>query len=421
MIGQPYPPDHSRKEIVFVRHAESQANRDGVWNGKSDGPLSSLGEESLEALGERLSDWHFDAVVASPLQRAMRTAESFADEVAVDDRFVEIDLGQWEGMHFADVQERHGEELKAALQDRDRPMGVTGESLNAVAARATSAVDDLFARMGPDERVAVVTHGGFMQSVLHRHLAGDGRRVHSFTANTAITRIYLQYGRTRLATFNDTGHLTTRPASVSTHLDEGAPVVAFIRHGRTRANVEGRWQGQGDWDLDDLGRAQAAALRKWYGTHSNVYTSPLKRAASTAAEVSVNGAVPVPDFMEVNMGKWEGLTTSEIAARWPGSLEMIYRDGKDLPRGETGETWAQLAERFAGGVDDLAHDDGEMTLVVAHGGAIRAYLSSLTETTDTHAESLYTPRNTSVTHVAYTKEGPMILDYAVAPHLETLD
>jgi broad specificity phosphatase PhoE len=131
--------------------------------------------------------------------------------------------------------------------------------------------------------------------------------------------------------------------------------------------------------------------------------------------------VPVEEFMELNMGKWEGLTTDEIAERWPGHLEMIYRDGKDLPRGETGQTWRQLAERFAAGLDELEHDQREPTVVVAHGGAIRAYVSSLTNTTDTHAESLYTPRNTAVTHIAYTDDGPLILDYAVATHLEGME
>ena len=58
--------------------------------------------------------------------------------------------------------------------------------------------------------------------------------------------------------------------------------------------------------------------------------------------------------------------------------------------------------------------------MVAHGGAIRAYVSSLTHTLDSHSESLYTPANTSVTHVALTEHGPLLLDYAVSAHLETL-
>ncbi|HSM45881.1 MAG TPA: histidine phosphatase family protein, partial [Acidimicrobiia bacterium] len=118
MSTQPYPVNDERKEIVFIRHAESQANLDGVWNGRSDGPLSEAGEASLEPLGRRLSTWVFDAVISSPLTRARITAAAFSDEVEIDDDLVEINLGKWEGMHFADVQERHGDELAKAIKTR---------------------------------------------------------------------------------------------------------------------------------------------------------------------------------------------------------------------------------------------------------------------------------------------------------------
>ena len=277
VIGQPYPPSNARKEIVFVRHAQSQANLDGVWNGKSDGPLSAVGEESLEALGERLSTWEFDAVISSSLQRARLTAESFSDQVVIDDAFIEIDLGQWEGMHFSDVQEKHGEELKRALADRTLPMGGTGESIEQSSQRALGAVDRLFGEMSDGQRVAVVTHGGFMQSILRRHMAGDEGRLHAFTSNTGITAITNQFGRPRLVTFNDTGHLGPRSSLVAQHLEAGDKVVALVRHGRTQANVDGLWQGQGDWGLDDVGMRQAEALGEFYGLHRTVFTSPLKR------------------------------------------------------------------------------------------------------------------------------------------------
>jgi broad specificity phosphatase PhoE len=101
-------------------------------------------------------------------------------------------------------------------------------------------------------------------------------------------------------------------------------------------------------------------------------------------------------------------------------MENIYRNGIDLPRGGTGETWAQLTVRFAAAVAALEHGDDGPTVAVAHGGAIRSYISSLTKTDDSHAESLFTPANTSVTHVALTDRGPEILDFSVAPHLEQL-
>lgn len=101
-------------------------------------------------------------------------------------------------------------------------------------------------------------------------------------------------------------------------------------------------------------------------------------------------------------------------------MQRIYRDGHDLPRGSTGETWAQLTERFSAAVQRLEHPEEGFTVAVAHGGAIRSYVSSLTKTTDTHSESLFTPANTSLSHIAMTERGPEIIDYSVAAHLESL-
>lgn len=420
MSSQPFPVDRTRKEIVFIRHAESQANADGIWNGRTDGELSEAGEESLEAVGRRLSAWDFDAVISSPLSRARLTAGSFADEVEIDEGFIEIDLGKWEGMAFTDVQSRHGDQLQEAIKTRTLPMGGTGETIDQVGKRAIGAVDDLFDRMAENERVAVVTHGGFMQAVLHRHLAGDGRPVRTFTSNTGITRVVQQFGRPRLASFNDTGHLGPRPRVVDDHLAMGDRVITLVRHGRTQANLEGRWQGRGDWDLDDHGRKQAEALGEWYGRHPTVYTSPLKRAAATAEQLAMNGVVPIDDLMEIHMGEWEGMTTVEISEKWAADIEKIYSDGVDMPRGSTGETWAQLTQRFSSAISTLEHPEEGLTVAVAHGGAIRSYVSSLTKTTDTHSESLFTPANTSVSHIAITESGPEILDYSVSTHLESL-
>ena len=72
------------------------------------------------------------------------------------------------------------------------------------------------------------------------------------------------------------------------------------------------------------------------------------------------------------MGEWEGLTTDEIAERWPDVMEQIYRDGLDLPRGSTGETWAQLTARFAAAMAALEHDaDGLSHAGIVSGGAVR--------------------------------------------------
>ncbi|HSK06962.1 MAG TPA: histidine phosphatase family protein [Acidimicrobiia bacterium] len=407
-------------EIFLIRHAQSQANLDGYWNGQLDGPLSAAGEASLDAIGRRLRHRRFDVVISSPLDRARRTAAAFATEFEISDRFVELDLGRWEGKSRAQILEEDGDYLREAVFRRKLPMGGTGESLSDLERRALDAVDSVAKGLDEDGRAAVVTHGGFIQEVLQRHLAGHNRRVHAFAGNTSITKLVWTWEQPRLAGFNDLAHFGPRSHAVQEHLDEGHTVLALIRHGQTRANTEARWQGQRDWGLDELGHRQARALREWYGEAATVYASPLGRAQETAGYIAANGVVTVDGLKEIDMGRWEDLTSDEIYETWPELMSTIYRDGVDLRRGETGESWGELTSRFRSTVDGVTPAVAAPTVVVAHGGAIRSYVSSFTSTTDSHSESLYTPANTSVTHVALTETGPVLLDYAVSAHLESL-
>lgn len=419
-VGVPYAPRARNKEIVLIRHAESQANVDGLWHGRTDGPLSDAGEASLEHLAKRLAGWDFDAVFASPLQRTRMTAAALGREVVIDPDLVEMDVGRWEGMTFEETDRNHRDELRAAFTDWDVPMGGTGETMHQVTRRALGAIDRIFSGLRDGQRAAVVTHGGFIQTIVERHLPGGRtRRVYPIVGNTSLTRVMAQWGRTRLVTFNDTGHLGPRSRLVEHHLGQDTPVLALVRHGRTRANVERRWQGHGDWDLDEEGMRQADLLGQWYGRHETVYASPLRRAMSTAERIARNGVVPVDGLREMHMGEWEGLTSEEIDAAWPEQMNTIYTHGVDLRRGVTGESWGELTSRVANTIAGLPTAARQPTVVVAHGGAIRSYISSLTDTADTYSESLYTPLNTSVSHVAVTPEGPIILDFSVATHLET--
>ncbi|HEY6628840.1 MAG TPA: histidine phosphatase family protein [Acidimicrobiia bacterium] len=407
-------------EVLLIRHAESETNRSGVWAGRSDGPLSSAGEASLRPLAERFSNQKFELVMSSPLERATRTAAAISPQVEISEEFTEIDIGRWEGRTREEVLAADDDLIREARVNRDLAWGGTGESLRDAELRAWLALDELAGRLGERERAVVVTHGGLLNAVLHRYLAGSSRRVHAFAGNTSVTRLAWTHDRPRLASFNDQGHLGPRSRVVDEELAADRPVLALIRHGQTQANIEGRWQGHGDWDLDERGHTQAAALRDWYGTHDLVYSSPLSRAQSTAGYLANNGVVTVEALKELGMGKWEGLTSPEVIEQWPDLMDDIFRDGVDLRRGENGESWGELAHRVRNAVHSLRPARGVPTVVVAHGGAIRSYISSLTATTDTHAESLHTPRNTSVTHLSFHDDGPLILDYAVATHLETL-
>ena len=57
-------------EVWLVRHARTDANASGIWQGRTDGDVDSVGESQIAALADRLGGEHFDLVLSSPLQRA---------------------------------------------------------------------------------------------------------------------------------------------------------------------------------------------------------------------------------------------------------------------------------------------------------------------------------------------------------------
>src|SRR3989442_14475718 len=100
--------------------------------------------------------------------------------------------------------------------------------------------------------------------------------------------------------------------------------VLLVRHGQSEWNAQGRWQGQADPPLSDLGRAQARAAARSLGSVDAVYASDLQRAAETAVIIAEQlGIGPVildADLRERDAGDWSGLTREEIHERYPGYL-----------------------------------------------------------------------------------------------------
>lgn len=289
--------------------------------------------------------------------------------------------------------------------------------MSEVAARAWAVIDSVAERVGPAGRAVVVTHGGVIDSVLGTLFPVGGRRAHRMVENASLTHLVGGPGRWQMARFNDCTHLGRLTRFTTGHLDDGGSVLALIRHGRTKANVEMRLQGQSCWGLDDVGEEQGAWLAEWYGTLPTVYSSPLSRATATARYLAARQVVEVAGLEEIGMGRWEGLVREDIQRDWPDLSRRVFEDGEDLPRGETGETWVGFTRRILATIESLAVGPGEVAGVVSHGGVIRAYLGALWA--GDHWARVYTPVNTSVTHIALTGDGPVLCDYAVAPHLET--
>lgn len=405
-------------EIVLVRHAESNANLAQTWQGRGNSALSVTGRTQVEALAAQLEEHRFDAVVSSPLIRAIDTAGAFVDGLRTDERAVEIDLGSWEGRTFSAVTSTDAARLRAVYSGADERFGGDGERLSDVGARIWDLVDEIADQIGPSGRAAVVTHGAVIDTIISRALPPVTRRAHRIVSNTSLTHLVGEPGGWRLARFNDSTHLDPIGTLTRRQLADGNAVLALIRHGRTKANDEGRCQGQSCWGLDEVGETQARLLADWYGPLRRVYTSPLERAMATAAAIASDSPMPMDGLMEIAMGDWEGLDMDDIAQRWPDLVRRIYEEGEDLARGERGETWKDLTDRVVATLAGLVAEPGEVTGVVSHGGAIRAYLGTLGGDLSAPRSGLHTPENTSFTHVALSEQGPILCDYAIAPHLD---
>lgn len=149
------------------------------------------------------------------------------------------------------------------------------------------------------------------------------------------------------------------------------------RHGRTSWNATGRYQGQADIPLDDLGRRQAAAAAQVIKElkPSAIFSSDLSRAAETArALADVTGLEIIFDdrLREINVGSWEGLTVEEAAQVDP-ELVAAVTAGQDARRSTTGETTTEVADRAAAAISEIIEtaDDGSTVVITMHGTAGR--------------------------------------------------
>ncbi len=156
---RPHPRPHLIV-LILVRHGESVANAQGLLLGRTDAELTDTGRVQAEHARGLLAD-PVAEVRSSPLRRARDTAELLAlgPPTEVDERWVEIDYGEFEGEPLGGIP---AEVWRRWRSDRDfRPEG--GETLAEVDRRIAAACEELFATDGAGARradgdVVVVSH-----------------------------------------------------------------------------------------------------------------------------------------------------------------------------------------------------------------------------------------------------------------------
>lgn len=196
-------------KVLVIRHGESEANRQGTWQGQSDSPLSTRGRKQAESLAKRLGSWTFDAAYCSDLTRAVQTAKAVTQHVQTAAHWREIDVGAWEGLTRSQVLERFPEEIAAVKRgDQSVKLG-GGESWTELHARVDRAWSHLTDAHPLGTQVLLVVHGGVIKSLVAGVL-GIRHAYHPQLGdikNTSLTTIEVVPQGVRLESFNDTSHL----------------------------------------------------------------------------------------------------------------------------------------------------------------------------------------------------------------------
>ncbi|MBW3668463.1 MAG: histidine phosphatase family protein [Actinobacteria bacterium] len=189
--------------LILVRHGQTQANADARVLGRADPPLTELGRRQATAMAAAVGS--VDRVVASPLLRAAETAACFGVPVEVDERWIELDFGEYDERLLTDVPAEVWQRWRG---DTDyAPPG--GESLVSVGARVRAACEAL-AEDARERNVVVVSHVSPIKAAVTWALGtGDDVIWRLFLDLASVSKVQIGPHGPILRTYNDTTHLSS--------------------------------------------------------------------------------------------------------------------------------------------------------------------------------------------------------------------
>jgi len=147
--------------------------------------------------------------------------------------------------------------------------------------------------------------------------------------------------------------------------------IFLARHGQTDSNITGFYMGWSDEDLNEVGYVQARCLASKLAKLpiASVYTSPLRRACTTAALLAEPHKLEpevLDELIEIRLGDWQGLHTDEIKQRWPELWRQSRVDPSDLTM-PNGESLKEVTERAIRVFKRVARANrGKQAVVVTH-------------------------------------------------------
>jgi broad specificity phosphatase PhoE len=184
--------------LFLVRHGRTAATAGGLLLGRADPPLDDLGRAQAEALATLVASPV--RVVSSPLQRCRQTAAAFGADVEIDERWIELDYGDWDEQPIGSIAAEDWAAWRADITYRPP----NGESLAELGVRVRDACADL-ADDARDGDVVVVSHVSPLKAAIAWALqVGDEISWRLHVAPASVTRVGVRSTGPVLLTFNET-------------------------------------------------------------------------------------------------------------------------------------------------------------------------------------------------------------------------
>jgi alpha-ribazole phosphatase len=153
--------------VYLLRHAQSVANLQQKYCGVTDVPLSENGENSLSHVADFFKDKKMDNIYISPLKRCRQTAEIIfgKEDFIIDDGLIEINFGDWEGLHVSEIEKRYEKKWQTYLSGWRKFTFPNGDHLPDYQKKAGQAIRRIVENE-KSEDIAIVSHNAFIKAAI---------------------------------------------------------------------------------------------------------------------------------------------------------------------------------------------------------------------------------------------------------------
>lgn len=199
-----------KKEIILIRHGETEWNKVRKYQGHMDIELNDWGRQQAGEAAKELANLDIDYFACSDLKRARETAEIIAsfhnNNIKEFKELREMNFGEWEGKGFKEIKNDYPEDFQKWIEDPIKFSPPAGENLKEFQDRVLEGFNTILEN-GFD-RNAIVTHGGVIMVFLATILEMPLINYRKFeVANTGITRVNLYDNSYVLKEFNSQSHM----------------------------------------------------------------------------------------------------------------------------------------------------------------------------------------------------------------------